>query len=1104
MGFGSWVREKWNNIKSWFSEREERRRNRLREQYYRYERQKMEELSSIYNYRNNAFSSIDNEYREAEQEQKRQLIERRKEINKSIYNNIAEMVQEQIDDNDELIKEIHEILGEIKNVSKVQQNTYIRAKSIERLRDDIYETMAKLNAYKYYLKNYKKRRLDYVYDKSGEIAEMFEFKLPENSLYDGKLIYIKKCLLNSNGTLKINESMDTKYSCKDLEAINDFDENADVAVMSTKGESYTYELSCTKGLFKSMAIYQPRVGIEAVVDRYENRNIILKYYNLELCLQKKNLSNPRKIPPRGAQIRVYPYRYKSNLSTIPEVTEKVEHSLNSINIGTIPLIIPNNKITEFLSFIKKNNLEETDLEWKISPYDENALILDKELKFQLGNQFVFKVLMDNKNDNQNYLRYDEILDNKHLIKAEDIFIDLDMNFKIYPEKAFLDSMELQEKFEDFILFINNEFSEQKNIRESVEGVAYYNKWAEITNKLIEYLYKGKPLKCDILSIDILERKDYKSGLTVFKAELDNADEILKILDAHYDNRATEYFIECDKNRYVVEFSKDASFIYIYGEFKMEYLESCSYKLNVYPKAFPYPEITQKNALNVFREGRLANGKLKTFLLDGTKIEYSYNGDTVEKFFDKDIEKNKAQKEAVLNAIGEKNIFMIQGPPGTGKTKVIKEIIKQHLYKYPYDKILMVSQANIAVDNVLKGLVEGEESLIDKENIIRCGTDKYNKNDAPDCIKPILFETKKAEYIKAVKETKFLDKEKEDDRLEWLNILEDPNEASLVGECILKNNQLIGATCVGLEKKKLGLNELIFDLVIIDEAGKTLPGEILIPINRAKKVILVGDHKQLPPVVNPALYDDDKCDTKEILEDDEKDDFLNESFFKRLYESCPNSNKVMLNIQFRMPTSIGTMISKLFYEEEKLLNGNGTENKEPIIFDTNLNIIDMSKIKSYRERKDINSGPYNEKECMVVYELIKYIRSRGYNDRIVVITPYKNQKRHLNEIKKKNDLKEVEINTIDAFQGDEEKIIIYCTTRAYTKTDYFSYASRLNVALSRAQNEVIIIGSLKYFESYGEDSNLYKIGKYIQNKGDILEYHNNLFEDEDNYEKTIFL
>lgn len=1086
MGVGSWVRDKWNGLKNWYSERQERRRQKLRDEYYEYECRKYRELDQINSYRNKAFANIDDNYMQSQYDLRRMEIEHKKEINKDTYNNISAMIVEQIQDNDELVKQISSVLAEIKATSGSQHNTYIRKKSIEKLKDDIYETMARIQAYKFYLVSYKKRRLDFVYERTGDIAELFEFTLPENSLYNGKLIHIKKSVLCSEGKLKINESMDCTYICNDLEAIKEFDDEAEIPVMASKGEGYIFELSCSKGLFKSMAIYQPRIGFEATVKRYEERELILDYYGLELKLNKKNLFNPRRIPSRGSKIRVYALRYRSDISQMPNVTEKFEESLNVASLGVIPLVVSIEKISEFKEFINKNSLHISDLEWKIAPFNEEIAESDDNIKLQLGNQFVIKAKIICIQGDINYLEYIEILGNDHLLRAEDIFIDLDITLKVMSkEKTYMDS-QVKENFDDFLLFIHNEFSQQKLIKESVEGIAYYNNWAEITGKLIEHLVKGRPLKCDILCIDEMDRKDYKTGLNVCKAQIENYEQILEIIDKHYKTEfRTEYFI-CDDedNRYVVEFANDASYINIYGEFNISYLAKCNYKLNVFPKILPYPEIIQKNALNIFREGKIANSKLKPFLLDGTKIEYTDTGDVIGEFFNKSIESNESQKRAVEKAFSEKNIFMIQGPPGTGKTTVIKEIIQQHLYKYPRDKILIVSQANVAVDNVLRGLLYSEKSIIDKDNIIRCG----KEGSVSDDIKPILFESKRESYVNTVKNEKFDDCEKEIYRKIWIEIIDDPNESSLIGECILKNHQLVGVTCVGLEKKRLGLNEIIFDLVIIDEAGKALPGEILIPINRGKKIILIGDHKQLPPVVNPALYDSEKCNIEDIIEDDEKDDFLNESFFKRLYESCPQSNKIMLNTQFRMPNVIGTMISDLFYTEDVLYNGSGTYEKKPIIFDKNLNIIDMSQINDYREQKDENSGPYNLKECKVVVELIDFIRAREYKERIVVITPYKNQKRYLINAVKEFKLDDVDVNTIDAFQGDEAEIVIYCTTRARHKTDYFSYDSRLNVALSRAKNEIIIIGSMRYFYSYGEESNLYKIGRYISREGNVFNYN----------------
>lgn len=1088
MGLGSWVRDKWNDLKNWYAGRQERRRQRLRDEYYEYERRKYQELNDIYSYRNRAIADIDNDYFQSEKELRRLEIENKKNINKATYDNICNIISEQMEDTEKLINEISSVLEEIKATSGSQHNTYIRKKSIEKLRDDIYETMARLQAYKYYLSAYKKRRLDFVYERTGDIAEMFEFSLPENSLYNGKLIYIKKRDLFNEGKLKVNESMDCSYICNDKESIKDFDDESEVPVMAIKGQGFMFELSCAKGLFKSMAIYQPRIGFESTVEKYENNDLILDYYGLKLKLNKRNLFNPRRIPSRGSKIRVYTLRYRSDLSQMPSVTEKFEESLNIASLGVIPLVVPFEKIEEFREFISKNSLYASDLEWKVGPFREEIIDSDNRIKLQLGNQFVIKAEIVCENDGVNYLEYTEVLGNEELLKAQDIFVDMDITLKVMSKENIYVNSEIKQSFDDFLLFIHNEFSQQKLIKDSVEGIAYYNKWAEITGKLIEYLSKGRPLKCAIIYIEELNRKDYKTGLNVFRAQIENCEQVLEIIDKHYKTEfRTEYFIlDENDNRYVVEFANDASYINIYGDFNIDCLTRYDYQLNVFPKVLPYPEITQRNALNTFREGRMANSKLKPFLLDGAKIEFTDTGDTVIEFFNKCIEENESQKKAVIKAFSEANIFMIQGPPGTGKTTVIKELIQQHLYKYPRDKILIVSQANVAVDNVLRGLIYSEKSLIDKDNIIRCG----NEGSVSDDIKLILFENKKENYINEVKGQSFSDFEKEAYRQRWIEILDNPNESNLIGECILKNHQLVGVTCVGLEKKRLGLNEIIFDLVIVDEAGKALPGEILIPINRARKVILIGDHKQLPPVVNPALYDGEKCNIDDIVEDDEKDDFLNESFFKRLYESCPQSNKVMLNTQFRMPNVIGTMISNLFYTEKDdvLFNGGNTYEKEPIIFDKNLNIIDMTGVSEYREQRNPNSGPYNLKECNVVVKLIEFIRKKNYVDRIVVITPYKNQKRYLIKAVKDANLNNVDINTIDAFQGDESEIVIYCTTRALQKTDYFSYDSRLNVALSRAKNELIIIGTMKYFYSYGEGSNLYKIANYISEKGNIFKFN----------------
>ena len=325
------------------------------------------------------------------------------------------------------------------------------------------------------------------------------------------------------------------------------------------------------------------------------------------------------------------------------------------------------------------------------------------------------------------------------------------------------------------------------------------------------------------------------------------------------------------------------------------------------------------------------------------------------------------------------------------------------------------------------------------------------------------------------------------RQKWLNIINDKENRSMAGECLLSCYQIVGATCVGLESRHYGLNNMVFDLVIIDEAGKALAGELLIPINRAKKVIIIGDHKQLPPVINTELYKNGHIAYNDVVEDEEQFDFLNRSFFQRLYEDCPEDSKCMLNVQFRMPEVIANLVN-MFYDGE-LRTGNNCGRKVPLFCDSHLIFIDMKNEPDYKEvdkTEDQRSiSPYNEKEVEAVINIVKKIR-KYYDGRIVAITPYKKQRRKLIDGINTAGCSDVWVNTIDAFQGDEEDIVIYCTTRAIKPTRYFSDVARLNVAFSRSRNTLIFLGSSAYLNSYPNDHILRKVSDYLsKNAKNIL-------------------
>jgi hypothetical protein len=355
----------------------------------------------------------------------------------------------------------------------------------------------------------------------------------------------------------------------------------------------------------------------------------------------------------------------------------------------------------------------------------------------------------------------------------------------------------------------------------------------------------------------------------------------------------------------------------------------------------------------------------------------------------------------------------------------------------------VSQANIAVDNVLRGFIDRQP-----ETLVRCG----QADRIDDDILPISFDNKYQTYVEKISHKQYDDAPRSALLNRWLRIV-DPERGYNpdIGELIIKGHRIIGATCVGLAKKRIGLDRMVFDLVVIDEAGKALPAEMLIPYVKAKKVILIGDHKQLPPVINPALLDESK------IEIDDRDiygeELFNVSFFQRMFENAPETNKCMLSTQYRMPASIGSLIGSLFYDD-KLKNGDITERKEPVFFKANLNLIDMSEDNAYRENVRNSGSVSNQREAALVCTLILHIRkwAGAENLRIAVITPYKGQKRAIMGALLDRDIdpaqKNIDVNTVDAFQGDESELVIFCTTRAIKPTLYFSDYRRINVMRER--------------------------------------------------------
>lgn len=472
--------------------------------------------------------------------------------------------------------------------------------------------------------------------------------------------------------------------------------------------------------------------------------------------------------------------------------------------------------------------------------------------------------------------------------------------------------------------------------------------------------------------------------------------------------------------------------------------------------------------------------------------------------------NDRQLEAVTKSVLAKDLALIQGPPGTGKTTVIAEIIWQEIRKNPDCRILLTSQTNLAVDNALERL-QGQSGI----RPVRIG-------------KPDKLEPEGRRFSLPVMDSWANDSKNSDDNATriWIDrivkkISNDPKYSSAVSSwkneletkdkhsrtefsrLYRSNVNLVAATCsicgsrdfMESYSDMFGGNErsdMFFDVVIMDEASKATPLEMAVPLVLGKKIIVIGDHKQLPPMMDENTIDSalEKIGKKNIAEKLQKA----ESQFKRLFEAAAKVRKTIvatLDTQYRMHEQIMNTI-KQFYQEELAATGGlkcgisetmdipDLANKgsrwhgitlNPIINpSTHAVWIDVHTPETY-----LNPGYKNEGELKAIDLVLKALQQAdGYSEfinaqqkpedkEIGIITFYSAQSR---EIKKKYKGKNYRMDVVDRFQGMERNIIIVSTVRSNPKNNigFAKEIERINVAFSRARRLLIVVGNKRQFES----------------------------------------
>ena len=300
------------------------------------------------------------------------------------------------------------------------------------------------------------------------------------------------------------------------------------------------------------------------------------------------------------------------------------------------------------------------------------------------------------------------------------------------------------------------------------------------------------------------------------------------------------------------------------------------------------------------------------------------------------------------------------------------------------------------------------------------------------------------------------------------------------EVILESVNVVGATCIGINSQKR-FSSLDFDVTIIDEAGQIQIHDALVPMSVSNKLIMLGDHKQIPPSADQEIL--------KALEDNGIDDKLMRiSLFEMMYEKLPGRKpgelskktaKTMLDTQYRIPSQIADTISNWFYEGGyKSFKNNMNVKGIMKEFDYRSYIVVDTKDNPQRyEKKTESGGTTNELEARICAEIVRKLKDDYAFDlkEIGIISAYKDQVRLIrNQLKKfisNNTVANEMAATLDSFQGQERKIILYSFTRcAYGKKPedgrigFLNELRRLNVAMSRGKKQLIMIGDMDYLSN----------------------------------------
>ena len=436
--------------------------------------------------------------------------------------------------------------------------------------------------------------------------------------------------------------------------------------------------------------------------------------------------------------------------------------------------------------------------------------------------------------------------------------------------------------------------------------------------------------------------------------------------------------------------------------------------------------------------------------------------------------NASQNAAVAKVLNAHETAVVHGPPGTGKTTTLVEAIYETLKRET--QVLVCAPSNAAVDWISEQLYRRGISVLRIGNPLRINdvmmecSYEYRYANHPDYLE--LFGVRRSIRDLNANPKKG---EKEQNQLRKLQQREMELEVKIREE-LFNTSSVIACTLIGSANRLMERRH--FGTLFIDEAAQALEAACWAAILKADRVVFAGDHQQLPPTI--------KC--MEAAKGG-----LNCTLMQKVVKAKP-SCVTLLEVQYRMNRAIMEFSSRQFYHGRLKADPSVADSLVSPI-DKPLLWIDTSKC-DFNEQLNRSQSRMNQEEAKLLMKtLMDYVKMIGMermlHDEVDfgIISPYKAQVRLLRRYVRNNRMlkplrKNIAVNTVDGFQGQERDVIVMSLVRDNARGDigFLNDLRRMNVAITRARKKLIVLGNA---DTLGQNRFYEKLIAYFQAEGDFV-------------------